>query len=92
MQTQQGLSETEVRERIALGQVNRTRTPTSRSLWQIVSGNVFTRFNALLGTLWVMVILVGSWKDALFGWVLVVNAATGMAQCVFHAMADTIPC
>ena len=80
MQTQQGLSETEVRERIALGQVNRTRTPTSRSLWQIVSGNVFTRFNALLGTLWVMVILVGSWKDALFGWVLVVNAAIGMAQ------------
>ncbi|MGC9163093.1 MAG: HAD-IC family P-type ATPase [Thiomonas sp.] len=80
MQRQQGLSEAEVRERTALGQVNRARRPTSRSLRQIVSANVFTRFNALLGALWVMVVLIGSWKDALFGWVLVINSAIGIAQ------------
>lgn len=77
---QNGLSEAEVRERMARGRVNRARLPTSRTLWQIVSTHVFTRFNALLGALWVIVMLVGSWKDALFGWILVVNAAIGIAQ------------
>lgn len=80
LQAQDGLSDAAVRERVARGQVNRVHAPTSRTWRQIVSVHVFTRFNALLGALWVIVMAVGSWKDALFGGVIVVNAAIGIVQ------------
>ncbi|OIQ86234.1 calcium-transporting ATPase 1 [mine drainage metagenome] len=75
-----GLSDAQVAERIARGQLNRSRLPASRTLRQIVAVHVYTRFNALLGALWLLVIAVGSWKDALFGGVIVANAAIGIAQ------------
>ncbi len=75
-----GLSDAQVAERIARGQVNRTRSRPSRTLRQIVAVHVYTRFNALLGALWLLVMAVGSWKDALFGGVIVANAAIGIAQ------------
>ncbi len=75
-----GLTQAEVRERIAGGLVNRVRTPAGRTLRQILSTHVFTRFNALLGGLWVVVITQGSWQDALFGGVIVINALIGIGQ------------
>ena len=75
-----GLSGAEVRERVARGQINRAHTPTSRTWRQIASAHVFTRFNALLGALWVIVMAVGSWRDALFGVVIAINAAIGILQ------------
>ncbi|MDA8255318.1 MAG: HAD-IC family P-type ATPase [Betaproteobacteria bacterium] len=75
-----GLTEAEVHERVARGQVNRVHTPVSRTTRQILNAHVFTRFNALLGALWAIVIAVGSWRDALFGGVIVVNALIGIAQ------------
>ena len=41
----------EVAERIQRGQVNRVEDATSRSLEDIIRANVFTRFNAILGSL-----------------------------------------
>ncbi|WP_231988135.1 HAD-IC family P-type ATPase [Nakamurella panacisegetis] len=41
---------------------------------------MFTRFNALLGALFVLVTITKSWADGLFGVVLVVNAAIGITQ------------
>ncbi|WP_196803481.1 HAD-IC family P-type ATPase [Thiomonas sp. FB-6] len=75
-----GLTDAQVAERIARGQANRTRSRPSRTLRQIVAVHVYTPFNALLGALWLLVIAVGTWKDALFGGVIVVNAAIGIAQ------------
>jgi len=60
--------------------VNRTREPSSRSLGQILRANVLTRFNALLGSLAVVIVLTGSVKDALFALVLVANTAIGVIQ------------
>ena len=52
----------------------------SRTTWDIVRANVFTPFNALLGGLLVVILIVGPLQDALFGGVLVANAAIGIVQ------------
>ena len=75
-----GLSDHEVAERVAAGRVNRAPAGTSRSLGQIVRANVLTRFNAILGTLLAVILVVGPVQDALFGVVLVTNAAIGIYQ------------
>ena len=75
-----GLTTADVAARVADGRVNRAPGGTSRSLWEIVRANVFTRFNAILGTLLVVILTVGPIQDALFGVVLVTNAGIGIYQ------------
>ncbi len=75
-----GLTQSEVAERVARGEVNDVPTAPSRTVWQIVRANVFTRFNALLGSLLVVMLIVGPIQDALFGLVLIANAAIGIFQ------------
>jgi cation-transporting ATPase E len=76
----QGLTDAEVAERIEHGRVNRAPGGTSRSMWDIVRANVFTRFNAILGTLLVVILTIGPLQDALFGVVLVTNTGIGIYQ------------
>src|SRR5215207_5246602 len=73
-----GLTAVEVRDRLARGAVNRVQQPTSRSLWAILRTNLLTRFNALLGALCVLMLVVGPPADALFGLVIVANSAVGI--------------
>ena len=75
-----GLSAAEVASRIQRGLVNDTGERTSRSFTEIVRANVFTRFNALLGAMFVIILIVGHVQDALFGVVLVTNALIGIVQ------------
>ena len=75
-----GLTSAEVAERIERGDVNRVEDATSRSVLDIVKANVFTRFNAVLGSLLVVILIVGPLNDALFGIVLVSNAVIGIVQ------------
>ena len=75
-----GLTDAEVLERVRRGQTNDVPETTSRTLWQIVRANVFTPFNALLGALLVVILVVGPIQDALFGGVLVANALVGIVQ------------
>ena len=75
-----GLSSAEVAERIAAGQVNVADTATSRSISDILRANVLTRFNAVLGVLFIVVVMAGSIADAMFGFVLVANSAIGVIQ------------
>lgn len=75
-----GLTAAEVAERTAAGQVNAAIGGTSRSIWEIVRANVFTRFNGILGGLFVLILITRSWADGLFGIVLVVNSAIGISQ------------
>lgn len=75
-----GLSSAEVRQRIDAGQTNAVRRTTSRPLASIIVENVFTWFNLILGVLWALTITFGSWRDALFGSVLVFNSAIGIIQ------------
>ncbi len=75
-----GLSAGEVSQRIAEGRVNRVDDSSSRSLRDIIRSNVFTRFNALITGLTVVVLVVGEPRDALFAVVMVFNALIGIAQ------------
>ena len=75
-----GLTRAEVAERVEHGQTNELRERTSRSLGEIIRANVLTRFNAILGALFVLVMTTGSFADGLFGIVLVINSAIGIVQ------------
>ena len=75
-----GLTADEVAERVRAGQVNVADDRTSRTLAEIVRANVFTRFNAILGTMFVLILVFGEGQDALFGFVLVFNALIGIVQ------------
>ncbi len=72
-----GLSTAEVTERVRQGRTNAFRVRTSRSAAQILRGNVFTIFNAIIAVALVLTLTFGHWADALFGFVLVINTATG---------------
>jgi cation-transporting ATPase E len=75
-----GLTLAEVAERRARGQVNDVPTTPSRSVSEIVRANILTRFNALLGSMLVVILIVGPIQDALFGFVLIANAGVGIYQ------------
>src|SRR2546426_520650 len=75
-----GLAEAEVRARIERGQVNDVPRAPSRTFGEILRANVLTRFNALLGGLLLVIIIVGPFRDALFGVVLVSNTLIGIVQ------------
>ncbi len=75
-----GLTAAEVAERVARGAVNDVPSAPTRTTADIVRDNVVTRFNMLLGALLVVVVIVAPIQDALFGVVLVVNAAIGIIQ------------
>ena len=75
-----GLSADEVAARVAMGQNNVGGERTSRSVGEILRANIFTRFNLLLGTLFIAIVAVGQLQDALFGIVLVANALIGIVQ------------
>ena len=75
-----GLTAAAVAERVALGRTNATSLRTSRTVGEIVRANVFTVFNALLVTLFVLVLTTGRWQNGLFVGVVVVNAAIGVVQ------------
>ena len=75
-----GLSSHDVAQRVAAGQVNDVPVRSSRSVVDIVRGNVFNRINAIIGSLLVLILIVGPWQDALFGGVIVANSLIGMIQ------------
>lgn len=75
-----GLTAAEVAQRVQRGQVNRVEEDTSRPLKVIVRNNLFTRFNAILGVLFVLVLVAGKWQDGLFGGLVLVNALIGIVQ------------
>jgi len=75
-----GLTSAEVAERVARGQVNDVPVRSSRSLTDIVRANVFTRFNAIIGVLWVIMLAVAPIQDSLFGFVILANTGIGIVQ------------
>ncbi len=54
--------------------------PTSRSTASIVAGNVFTLFNAIIGGFFILILSLGLFADAFFGFVAIVNSAIGIRQ------------
>ncbi len=80
-QPQRGLTQDEVRQRAAAGLVNDVHEGPSRTVAEIIRANVVTRFNLLLGGLLLIVLFVlRQPRDALFGFVLLINSAIGIIQ------------
>ena len=75
-----GLTGAEVAERVREGKTNAVREASSRSYSHIIRANVFTRFNAILGILFVVMVIFGPLRDALFGLVLLGNTLVGIVQ------------
>ncbi|WP_228989603.1 HAD-IC family P-type ATPase [Streptomyces sp. DH8] len=75
-----GLSAAEVAERVARGEVNDVPVRSSRSVTEIVRANVLTRFNLIIGVLWVIMLFVAPIQDSLFGFVIVANTGIGIIQ------------
>ena len=73
-----GLTSKEVVQRIESGQSNAVKTSTSRSVRDIVRANVFTLFNGIIFAAMVLVLITGSWRDAVFGFVIIINTGIGI--------------
>ncbi|MFF4400409.1 HAD-IC family P-type ATPase [Streptomyces sp. NPDC001480] len=75
-----GLTSAEVAERTARGEVNDVPVRSSRSLAEIVRANVLTRFNAIIGVLWLVMLCVAPIQDSFFGFVILANTGIGILQ------------
>ncbi|QOD05047.1 HAD-IC family P-type ATPase [Pseudarthrobacter sp. BIM B-2242] len=75
-----GLTAGDVRERTLAGLANGAPEESSRSLWRILRSNVLTLFNGIVGGCFLLLLLLGQWKDALFGFAALSNAVIGVVQ------------
>lgn len=75
-----GLSRAEVAERVAAGLTNKQDTSSSRSFTSILRANFFTLFNAIVGGSFLALLMLGEWKDALFGLAVISNILIGVIQ------------
>ena len=76
----EGLTTAQVNDRLAAGLVNVVDNSSSRSLADILRGNLFNLFNGIVGACFLLVLIVGDWQDSLFGWALVFNLLIGVIQ------------
>ncbi len=75
-----GLTRAEVELRIAAGETNDAPDANSRSLSSIIKENTLTWFNFLIGSMWIVMLIVAPWQDSLFGFVIVANTLIGTIQ------------
>lgn len=75
-----GLTSAEVEQRRRDGLTNDVPERASRSVKDIVRANVFTRINAILGVLFILVLATGSIIDGMFGLLIIANSAVGIIQ------------
>ncbi|WP_085976639.1 cation-translocating P-type ATPase [Mycobacterium sp. JS623] len=75
-----GLTDVEVAQRVADGKTNDVPIRAARSMSDIVRANVFTRINAILGVLLIIVLSTGSVINGLFGLLIIANSAIGIIQ------------
>ena len=75
-----GLTDEQVNERIEQGKINADENPNTRTYKQIIRENTLTFFNFLNLVLLVLVLLVGSYKNAFFVCIIIINTLIGIAQ------------
>jgi magnesium-transporting ATPase (P-type) len=75
-----GLTQSEAKQRISTGDANRSTRKPDRTIGDIVRSNLFTRFNAILGSLLIIILTLGPAVDGLFGVILVANVLIGIVQ------------
>ncbi|MCD7954658.1 MAG: cation-translocating P-type ATPase [Lachnospiraceae bacterium] len=76
----QGLTQTQVDDRVFRGLVNAAPESVSKSTKEIIYSNVFTYFNLIFALIAVVLILVGSFRDMTFLPIIVANTLLGIIQ------------
>ena len=76
----QGLSTSEVEQRRRDGRTNDVPDAPVRTVGEIVRSNVLTPVNAIIGSMFVLIMVAGFPADALFAGVVVSNSVIGIAQ------------
>ena len=76
----QGLTGAEVEDRVARGRTNAPVDPPSKTVREIIAGNVFTYFNLVFTVIAVLLILVGSFRDLTFYGIVIANTLIGILQ------------
>ena len=76
----EGLSASQVRQRIAEGLDNKPVESPSKTVKEILADNIFTYFNLIFVILSVLLIVVGSYRDLTFMPVIIANALIGIIQ------------
>ncbi len=75
-----GLSVEEVNERFALGQRNTKRKSNLKSVWKIITENLFSYFNMILAIIALLLISIKSYKNIWFLLIAVLNTLIGIVQ------------
>lgn len=75
-----GLTDEQVNQRIEEGRVNVDENPNTRTYKQIIRENTLTFFNFLNLVLLILVLMVGSYRNAFFVMIIVINTLIGIAQ------------
>lgn len=75
-----GLSPEEVQQRIGEGKVNAASTVKTKSIKRIFRDNICTVFNLINVILFVLLLFVGSYKNLLFIFVVLINTVIGIVQ------------
>jgi len=84
MSTPNGLSNSEVIDRIKQGQTNNYTVPGGRTYWHIFRENMLTAINIILATVALTLILVGRFSDGLIYFsVVFLNILVGLAQEIY---------
>jgi len=76
----EGLTDTQVQERIRVGAVNQATSPTFKTNKQIVMENVFTYFNLIFLVLAILLCVVNSYKNLTFLPVILANTGIAIYQ------------
>ncbi len=75
-----GLTSAQVAERESEGLTNAQKLDSSRSFASILRANLFTLFNAVVGGAFLVLVILGQFKDALFGFAVITNITIGIVQ------------
>ena len=75
-----GLTSAEAREKAASGLANRMTSSGEKTILQILSSHLFTLFNLLNFALGLCLLLVGSYRNMLFLFVIIANILIGTVQ------------
>ena len=75
-----GLTDDQIADRVNAGLTNHVSMPSSRTLGHILRANVLTLFNGVVVGSAVLLLLLGQWKDAIFGIAAIANAVIGVGQ------------
>ncbi|MGI6006289.1 MAG: cation-translocating P-type ATPase [Ruminococcus sp.] len=75
-----GLTSAQVKERVQSGYANTPVDPPSKTIKEIILGNLLTYFNLVFAVIAVLLILVGSFRDLTFLPIIICNTLIGIIQ------------